>query len=691
MKKILYIASLFLLLASCDKEQDAVERTAGVPLDVSIQLRTKGGDDADHSKPVVNSVRLLAFAGESGSETCVLNRYSPFGFTVTEGTDSWVVSMKSNLVISGSKALTYKMYAVLNEGGYMAGSGSTLTSVLNEVGASTTISAFETIAATPVQYSAMAVGKSEPAFLMFAKKNVTFSDFEAPVSLVFDANDGGTAPERSMAEIYIDKITSQPVSGHTSGTDLPKVFVLGVWIDNVPAGTAWGSAGAIGTDPVSIKVGAANEETGYYDRTWKGSVTGNIVVNATRTQLTSAKYWRTGSNAIANNQQTTDWSFMDDSFVYHVDYTEPVNPGPEPNNPPKVNEPNSKDKKYKPDGENSPLYQEDLAAYNEYLRLKGIHDAWVTANTEYQNALAQAIVAKKASYTYAVAGKNKIDHKYENSNSVVALVNSMSGQFTDDLVTNTQFVNNRIVTTGAASDVTASSDYWTVKIDEGYYVPENIAASATAATKIRVRVAVAHPTLSATSIELADLPDTPSAFMSEPTSGFTYTLDGYDLTANKINYLKADGTYEKDKDKWVPQVFLDNAHVVYFDDLEYEVVKPEGANNDWYDDHNGFKTYVDGFGSIVSGNGYVQITDKTNNAGFSWGLPEDLTDAANYVDLTIPVGDDFCVRRNTRYIITLHMDNSSWSNNGLNTKSSADSGFGITATVKTEKISEDEK
>lgn len=691
MKKILYIASLFLLLASCGKEQDAVERTAGVPLDVSIQLRTKGGDDADHSKPVVNSVRLLAFAGESGSETCVLNRYSPFGFTVTEGTDSWVVSMKSNLVISGSKALTYKMYAVLNEGGYMAGSGSTLTSVLNEVGASTTISAFETIAATPVQYSAMAVGKSEPAFLMFAKKNVTFSNFEAPVSLVFDANDGGTAPERSMAEIYIDKITSQPVSGHTSGTDLPKVFVLGVWIDNVPDSTAWGSAGALGTDPVSIKVGAANEETGYYDRTWKGSVTGNIVVNATRTQLTSAKYWRTGSNAIANNQQTTDWSFMDDSFVYHVD--EPADPETlKPGDEPYFSEKDKPDKKNYQGGDKNQDYIDDLAAWQAQ---KAAHDAWVTQNQLYQQALAnypaQLVAARKNACTYAFAGRNKIDQKYENSNSVVALVNSMSGQFTDDLVTNTQFVNNRIVTTGAASDVTASSDYWTVKIDEGYYVPENIAASATAATKIRVRVAVAHPTLSATSIELADLPDTPSAFISEPTSGFTYTLDGYDLTANKINYLKADGTYEKDKDKWVPQVFLDNAHVVYFDDLEYEVVKPEGANNDWYDDHNGFKTYVDGFGSIVSGNGYVQITDKTNNAGFSWGLPEDLTDAANYVDLTIPVGDDFCVRRNTRYIITLHMDNSSWSNNGLNTKSSADSGFGITATVKTEKISEDEK
>lgn len=631
---------MILISAACTKGLPEDGGPAGAPLSVSIRIGTKAGNGDASAKPVVNSVRILAFAGEAGSEKCVLNQYNPFGFTLAEVSDVWTVQMTSDIVI-GSSATSYRLFAVLNEGGYNISASQTLTKALNDIDGQSTLSQFEALAATPVQYSPLIVTDNEPAFLMFARKDIQFtSGFDAPLDVVFDTEGTGTvAPKRSMAQIVIDKITSEPVEGHTSGSNIPKIFVLGVSLENVPASAAWGAEGELGSSPLSIPVGAVNEETGYYDRRWEGSVSCNVTVNATRDQTTSARYWRTGDVDVNkdNNQRKTSWSFIaPESFTYHF---EPANA-----NADKVRE------------------------------------------------------AQQKAYKYAYAGRTTIDGKYDTANdkkSVYDLVTShLPGQFTPELVINTNFTTNSIVA-GSATAATVSPDYWTVKLDEGYYVPENIASDAAGATCIKVSLALAAPTLNADAVTVDDLSSAPSEFISEPDSGFIYTLGGYDLEQNEIQYKsgkkKKDGTYEIVNQKnWVPIVFGDNSHIVYSDDHDYEVVKPDDEGDNWYDTHNNFHVYVDGFGRTVGGQAYVQVTNTTRNAVFAWNVP------TTTVDLTIPVSDDFCVRRNTRYTITLHVDDSTYgkmtttpSSSTSLTKSGAGP-VGLTATVRIEKMNDDE-
>lgn len=610
---------MILLLAGCTSGQIEKSPVGQAPVNISIRYQTRAGSE----EPVVNSVRILAFAGTSGSETCVLNQYNPFGFTLSEESDIWTVKLTSEIPINSTET-QYKLYAVINEADYSVSSSQTLSMALNDFENGSSLSDFEDLVETPVQYAALKAGGSEPAFLMYAHKDVEITDFDSATDIVFDATGTGSVQaKRSMAQIVIDKITSEPVSGHTSGADVPKVFVLGVWIDNVPAGTAWGTEdGSLGSaTPVSIKVGAANESTGYYDRKWSGHVTEDITVNATRTEATFAKYWRTGDNTDEKGggpKKNEKWSFGSSTAYTYTS------------------------------GKSNP-----------------------NAND------------KKNAYNAAVTGAGLIDNTYAAGNTVGTLIGALAGQFGEGMINYTEFENNSIVS-GSEANLTVSPDYWTVNLNEGYYVPENIATSAAGSTCIKVRVAVAHPALSAASVTVADI-SKPTALNDGTLGTFSYTLDGYNLQSAKINYLKPDNTYSEREKNWVPDVFKDNGHVVYSDDIDYEVIKPDDEGDNWYDDHDSFKVYVDGFCRVVDGQATVQITDRTPNAVFSWNITP-----TDYVDITIPVSSDFCVRRNTRYTITLHVDDTTWANNGLSTRSSK-SGRGITAIVKTEKICDDEK
>ncbi len=317
-----------LLLAGCAKEQNANEEVHQIPLNISIAFdaQTRAGG-SETIAPVVNSVRVLGFDANDTDKPCVLNEFFPFGYTVMKTTSSYLVQMSTPITIN-SQSTKYDLYVILNEESYQLTSQSgdaTIKDILTDfTEGDSKESDFTTI------YNALANNDKtdvtgnpvgEPAFLMCASSldyEITEAEQKLPepqeVQFIVE---GG----RTMAQIIINKITSEPNGEDKNDASVSKIFVVGVSLENVPSTIDWTapSTDATGATPMSsIPVGAAVTDTNgtYYKRIWPGYLTTQLEVNATRTLDCSEYLYRTGKNGHTNQDDAYDdnaerWRFSD--------------------------------------------------------------------------------------------------------------------------------------------------------------------------------------------------------------------------------------------------------------------------------------------------------------------------------------------------------------------------------------------
>lgn len=642
MKKFIYTILALAVMVGCDRNPMPVEAEGDRMIDVAISLQTKAGNPA----PVVNSVRVLAF---DSAGNCALNSFfgNGFGYEMTPASDGYIVDITSPLTLTITANRVYDVYVVLNEAGYiLADTESQLSVLLDAIEIGDSKTQFTTYYDKGVKYTApIPASDGEPAFIMSAYQQVTIGDGASTTPQKVEFYTSDTMSGRTMAQITVDKITSEPANGvDYSSPDVPKVFVLGVSLVNVPGENTWTLAdGQLGHNFTEIDFGGENSD-GYYDRLWEGAVRQKVTLPARRDDYTDSLLYRT---SMADNAKTS-WSFAHaDAVVFHT---------------------TDKDVK------------------------KG--------------------------YEAATKGPGAIDNKYENKNdnSVKYLIENVFPDFfsNSSVISETFYsktateLSELVIDPGEVSD-----EYWTVNLGNSYYVPENVTNNNNNATCIKVRMAVASPTL-----QIPHIPDTtfinklpnPSVLLTE--TGSTYCISNYDLKQDKFwvpkfekgQYVYKDGKlqYVQMKD-WVSNTFKEHGHIINASDhsIEYPTVKDDATDAE--KSVNNYHVYVEGFSKRTEGTGEVYmsnaLTDEERRLdSVIWNIPgtttgiEGASVPASCIELTIPVnsrqfGGDYSVRRNTRYTITLHVDQSTYGK--LGTRSTAEGGaIGITATVKTETIND---
>lgn len=372
---------------------------------------------------------------------------------------------------------------------------------------------------------------------------------------------------------------------------------------------------------------------------------------------------------------------------------------------------------FKPNGER--VTASEVLAYEQYLK------DLATYRTKVQDAYTKEDKNKPG----AVQGLGLIAKNYgeRNDNIIPTIVSDLEDMFSQDLTTGHDFweqVKSYAEITAVSSYGTTycSDESWEMNFNETYYVPENISSSFDAAstTCIHVRLALATPAIGAGSVALASLPspdfnpttdNTYAKFYldnywySKVGDSFTephsqaYVLteygnqDQYKMSYNEYRNGKIDNLKDR-KDFNMAILFKANGHIVNADDPTIDYPYYLAGDNIPID--NNFNVYVDGFYRKVTGcTGTSIINDKQAGATFTWGLG-----TATYKDFYIPVNnlydetgakvDNYSVVRNTKYSVDLTVTPTTYDDL---TKASAeesgdDFGFGISATVKTEKLTD---
>ena len=485
-----------------------------------------------------------------------------------------------------------------------------------------------------------------------------------------------------MAQIIIDKITSEPVDGiDYSSNEVPLIFVKSVTLENVPDAMSWsgadGKIGTVGTTTVSamtaVPVGAANSD-GYYTREWYGHVTRTITnLYAQKAQYTDAKFYRTGNNDAGN----TAWSF--NAKPYRLTDGTP-GPGTAP---------------YAfiyAQGEDvTPKLSKDQDKEN-------VLGGWTGKfNNDTKNLLNTALP-----YIFNALQ----DDNDEMSENIT---------YTSYEVTGIQEENKDGKIKTAIGPATLSDDYWTVRLGDKFFVPENISttkptlASPGTTTFLRVRLAIAQPVFSFSLnktdkannrvctedcdteaevskntykdgyhyIDPSSLPS-PKSLPNESSLTYSYYAGDSDSgTLKSINEIDAN---------WIKA----NSSVVWADD-ESHMLNIPAADKDkkkFSDDHGQFHAYIDGFSRRTASvqTGGLVVNETLRGAYFNWNV----NTATHVYEFVIPINNnidnngDYSVRRNTRYTVTLYVNQSTY--NDLVTRSDAKAPFTVKAVVKTERI-----
>lgn len=640
---------IILLAAACAKEPDTVgPETHKVPLNITIETKAGGsGEDGDGLD--VNSVRVAVFkklGGAASSDLVVLNEFYPFGFDVddTNRADKDTVTVRPVLELD-LNCDNYYVYVVLNEEGYTLKGGAVLSSSLGNLG---NRDEMDDLLATPAIYPGAGV-KEAPFCLMSASKVVSFgTDKDRPVDVKFNAADN-KAVRRNMAQITVGSIKSDisdPSADRTFEVELPKIFVLSVDLVNVPSDMTWSDAeGGITGGTRTIPIGTKNAQ-GYYDRVWHGSVYRDVDVTVTKREETDAKYYRSqwGWNFTQHQEQNNNidkngWSFIASSAAV-------------------------------------------------------FKDSNITKNDDLKKVYASAKNHRKA-----------IDNNYAANNSVGKLIsdlntlyNSGDHDFEENLKT---IITATGYASGTPSSAYCSNETWSVSLDDSYYVPENISSSAGSATCIKVRLAVASPSIGLTGVAASALP-APGDIAGTGTSSYyldntyyekdgSFNIQSFDLAttlSGKIyttNYNN--GKYEKptETNANMPNLFEKFGHIVNADDEMIEYTTNE-------DKTNNYKVYIDGFYRLTQGlTGTTTVNQDQPGATFSWGIP---TSGTNVKEFYIPVNNNldgtYDIKRNTRYTVNLTVTKNTYDAATKASGSGDDFGFGISAEVTTERLTENE-
>lgn len=393
----------------------------------------------------------------------------------------------------------------------------------------------------------------------------------------------------------------------------------------------------------------------------------------------------------------------------------------------RTNPPHAKNGKLEKNGD--PVSVDDIDAYNTYY----------TAYTQYQTAYAEYLEQVEADnegiINSYISANNDITKVETPSASVKTALDGLFASADDEFWENTK-TNTKIsaVKSTQSNDTTyCSPQTWSIDLDESYYVPENISADfdTSYTTCIKVKLVLANPSIELKSSYDLDQIPSPSGELTGGTSSYWLTNSFLAKTAKNgtynvpmteefnigtatsgklhINHYNAqnkiDGYRHKngnpndkvDTDNLddnnilnysLAEIFKMYGHIVNpSTGTEYEqgltgTNRPTDNNFNVYIDFENFYRRVDGLTGVSS------ITQSADCVDFDWGI-----NPANAKEFYIPVNNNidgdgsYSIVRNTKYTVNLTVAQQTYQA----TKASDaedDFGYGIIATVTTEKLND---
>lgn len=271
----------------------------------------------------IQSLRIIVFSKATGR--VVTNKVfdiSELSLTTKDpDTGDWIVDF-SDIVVA-TKPGPSIVYVVLNENVFSV-SGETLTGKLNML---STITDMQTLVNTPLSYThplKVVYGTDgkpiEPPFIMS-----TFDEFDILPNRPYEnpyiadlrgpaESNKGFSLDRTMAKVTLQSISSYPryTGDVTDNVETSFIFILKVGLVNVPMQYLWSPNKPQTSTVPPVYTGAyqvidfqlENDSTGYYDRTWNGSITATATANVVWRQYGKNNIYKILDNAGVNSYGT---------------------------------------------------------------------------------------------------------------------------------------------------------------------------------------------------------------------------------------------------------------------------------------------------------------------------------------------------------------------------------------------------
>lgn len=647
---ILFTLFWLLTASGCISNEEPVDKKAYV--DFNVKIMTRGnGDNGPGDELNLSSVRILLF-DKLGN--CALNRKctnTEFNRTTDSDGNTIITLIHSLSFTSQIIRDEFDVYAVLNdENGFYSSTvdGQKLSDGLDACSEGThCLLTFRALLQTPLTYSSLTgLMPEEPPFVMCAhQERVTIPDGTTPgkpyTINLSESEDDYT--DRSMAIIYIDKITSDngdedvPGIPDGDGKETPgdraftsRIFVTKAELINVPAQYVWNAEDnrrEEGNAPLSETfLNISTDDKGYINdadliRHWSGTLWQKFNCKLVQASTCDSTYgaWRMGGNG--------KQAWMVGKHEVEVK-------------------------------------ENDLATYQSLDKIAGEDGA-----REYRTK-------------------------------------GQKGSFVNDLI---DLILNGITEQGPYSDKSSeieeltkeealvSNTAWSLPIEKGWYVPENISTSKETATAIRIRLLIAKPEIKLDGEDIGDnwmkyVDWEPGGSQDTGGNGWNYYCGDDSLS----KYTPKDGPYKgmlyddiatnvvpEDDAKGLKQggdVFLDKfAKICRHADIE-QYMPNTGPNNT---KDAPYHIVIGGLSARRRG-GLADHEFVTNGSDADvkayWQIPQ----GSIPVEFIIPINNadfdgDYSVRRNYRYNVTLTVNKNTYdilskldlSNGPSPTKSSA--------------------
>ncbi|HOM62616.1 MAG TPA: hypothetical protein PL097_02120 [Dysgonamonadaceae bacterium] len=341
MKKLIFPWMLLLsVLTGCiyDEGPDCENETAGETYlalrSSSITFPTANGEPESIT---LNTLRIIVFSQATGR--VVTNKVFDISDHEQPTADNgWVVDF-SDIVVETKPGMSI-VYAILNED-VSAVSGKSLAGELNRL---STLTDMNTLVNTPlaydtplmVEYESDEVTPKEPPFVMS-----TFGECDIPEGRTAadpyladlrgpSEGQSGFELDRTMAKVTIASVSNHPMyEGQTVDTVATSyIFILKMGLVNVPMYYLWSpnrpqssTVPPVYTDSYQeIDFLLENSETGYYDRTWNGSITATATANVVWRQYGVSNIYK-----IANNAGVNSYGLVPPNTPYQFDINENPN------------------------------------------------------------------------------------------------------------------------------------------------------------------------------------------------------------------------------------------------------------------------------------------------------------------------------------------------------------------------------
>lgn len=334
-KIFLLLVIQLLFAASCSKSDydtsDSEPDTGGTYVGLSstqiILPPTVTGDEVESI--TLESLRIIIFSKASG-KVVTNEKFDISDLSLAQKIDDkWIVNFE-NIVVA-TKPGPSIVYVVLNEN-IMSISQQTLTGSLNMI---STLAEMEDLVNTPLNYTnPLRVqygvdGKPiEPPFIMS-----TFDEFdieaEKTITNPYIADLSGPSEglkgfelDRTMAKVTLDSVSSYPryVGDITNNIQTSFIFILKMGLVNVPTQYMW-SPNRVQTTPPdpnpypnpvppysgtfqTLDFGLENTITGYYDRTWNGSISAKVTAKVVWRQYGTGDIYKVAKNNGVNSYGT---------------------------------------------------------------------------------------------------------------------------------------------------------------------------------------------------------------------------------------------------------------------------------------------------------------------------------------------------------------------------------------------------